>query len=127
MKVMVCFRLFAAKKNQTGSSQVKKKMWGTVNSSRDVPVIVTVEVTSFKDFQSEVISACNTHFPGAGPVLLKGLTAQPQAIYWYGSIARCPNYAKKDNIEISSSSKYRDRCEEHIILLRDRKKQPHPR
>jgi len=110
IKIMISFRLFAPTKNQQSGpkTQAKKKTWGVVNSSHDVPIDVEVEVTSFVDFQSKVITACNEHFGGAGRVIRKGLTARPQAIFWYGSIARCRSFAKKDLCEIHHSYQYRD-------------------
>ncbi|KNZ63997.1 hypothetical protein VP01_1077g5 [Puccinia sorghi] len=68
IKVLVSFHLFAAKKNQLVSKQLKKKIWGTVNSTQDIPIIFTVKVNLFGDFQSKFISACNKHLLGTGSV-----------------------------------------------------------
>ncbi|KNZ61028.1 hypothetical protein VP01_1461g6 [Puccinia sorghi] len=72
----------------SGSNKAKKKSWGQVNSSHKIPLVVAVEVTSFKDFQMQFILACNSHFPGAGAVITKGLKSIPPFIHRYGSIAR---------------------------------------
>jgi hypothetical protein len=82
MKIMIGFKLFIAKKTTQ-----KKKTWGLVNSTHDFPLTVTVGKTSFKFFQKLVARACKNQLNNNGTIILKGLSACPQGIFWYGSIA----------------------------------------
>ncbi|PLW11419.1 hypothetical protein PCASD_20201 [Puccinia coronata f. sp. avenae] len=76
--VLIGFKLFIAKKTQQ-----KKKSWGAVNFSHEFPVTVVIGETSFEAFQKMVAS-----------------------IFWYGSIPRCPKWAKKDRVKIGRPSLY---------------------
>jgi hypothetical protein len=82
MKIMIGFKLFIAKKMAQ-----KKKTWGPVNSTHDFPITVMVGETSFESFQMLVARACNNQFSNTRSIILKGLSACPQGIFWYRSIA----------------------------------------
>lgn len=96
MKISIKFQLFAPAKSQQKKSYSKNKMWGAVNSSHAVPILVMVDMKPFEEFKSLVISAGNDHFTRVGSVITKGLKAGPQTIFWYATIPRCPSFAKKD-------------------------------
>ncbi|PLW41565.1 hypothetical protein PCASD_10000 [Puccinia coronata f. sp. avenae] len=101
MKVLIGFKLFIAKK-----STQKKKSWGPINSTTDFSITVTLGKTSFEVFQQMVASACNDQLNNTGPIILKGLSARPQGIFWNGSIAQAPSFAKKDLFEIKAPLQY---------------------
>ncbi|PLW40137.1 hypothetical protein PCASD_07834 [Puccinia coronata f. sp. avenae] len=43
-----------------------------------------------------------------GTIILKGLSDCPQGIFWYGSIACTPSFAKKDHFEINAPLLYNE-------------------
>ncbi|PLW06287.1 hypothetical protein PCASD_26816 [Puccinia coronata f. sp. avenae] len=63
-----------------------------------------------------VTRACNDQFNNTGPIILKGLSARPQRIFWYGSIARAPSFAKKDLFEIKALLQYNEWLEAACAL-----------
>jgi hypothetical protein len=103
INVMIGFKLFIAKKTQQ-----KKKSWGPINSTHDFPITVTFSKTSFESFQNLVAAACDKEFSNTASVILKGLNYKPQGIFWYGSIARCATFAKKDRFELKSYAEYNE-------------------
>lgn len=59
-----------------------------------------------KNSQTQVANACNQEFINTGPIILKSISSLNMKIEWLSTIARTPQFLKKDKYQLSCQADY---------------------